>query len=194
VGFIDGTAIEIARPSGAQQRASYSGHKRKNCPKFQAISAPDSLVLHLFGPMEGRRHGMFLYNNPGIDQVLQTFLLISGRPYYLYGDVAYMLRPYLQVWFKGSTISPDEEAFHAPMSSVRVRVEWAFRDVKQYFTHQDVPRKLRLREAPAGLWYISSVMLWSFRVCLYRSRAAQYFQYNSIDIYEYLKHIRADSS
>jgi hypothetical protein len=41
VGFIDGTAIAISRPSGARQRATYSGHKRKNCLKFQAISAPD---------------------------------------------------------------------------------------------------------------------------------------------------------
>jgi DDE superfamily endonuclease len=56
VGFIDGTAIEIARPRGYGQRATYSGHKRRNCVKFQAISAPDGLILHLFGPIEGRRH------------------------------------------------------------------------------------------------------------------------------------------
>jgi DDE superfamily endonuclease len=51
VGFIDGTAIEIARPSGARQRAAYSGHTRRNCQKFQAVSAPDGLILHLFGPI-----------------------------------------------------------------------------------------------------------------------------------------------
>ena len=67
--------------------------------KFQAFSAPDGLVLHLFGPMEGRRHDMFLYRESEIYQVLQTFLLISERQYYLYGDVAYTLRPYLQVGF-----------------------------------------------------------------------------------------------
>jgi hypothetical protein len=192
VGFIDGTAIEIARPSGARQRATYSGHKRRNCLKFQAVSAPDGLILHLFGPMEGRRHDMFMYNTSGIDQVLQNSLLISGRQYYLYGDVAYTLRPYLQTGFRGSTISSDEMAFNASMSKVRVTVEWAFRDVKQYFTHVDLPRKLRLRETPAGLLYVSSVMLWNFRVCLYGSRSAHYFQCDSIDISEYLEHIRTD--
>jgi DDE superfamily endonuclease len=193
VGFIDGTAVAISRPSGTRQRATYSGHKRKNCLKFQAISAPDGLVLHLFGPMEGRRYDMFLYNASGIDQVLQTTLSISGRQYYIYGDVAYTLRPYLQVGFKGSTLSPDEVVFNLSMSKVRVAVEWAFRDVKQYFTHLDVPRKLRLRVTPVGLWYVCSVMLWNFRVCLYGSQAAQYFQCDPVDISEYLEHIRESS-
>jgi DDE superfamily endonuclease len=50
VGFIDGTPIDIKRPSGARQRATYSGQKRSNCLKFQAVSAPDGSILHLFGP------------------------------------------------------------------------------------------------------------------------------------------------
>jgi hypothetical protein len=51
VAFIDGTGIEIARPKGTNQRATYSDHKRHNCLKFEALSAPDRLVLHLFGPV-----------------------------------------------------------------------------------------------------------------------------------------------
>jgi DDE superfamily endonuclease len=190
VGFIGGTAIEIARPSGARQKATYSGHKRRNCLTFQAVSAPDGLILHLFGPMEGCRHDMFMYNTSGIDQVLQNSLLISGRQYYLYGDVAYKLLTYLQTGFRGSTISSDELAFNASMSKVRVTVEWAFMDVKQYFTHVELPRKLRLRETPAGLFYLSSDMLWNFRVCLYGSRSAHNFQWDSIAISEYLEHFR----
>jgi hypothetical protein len=132
---------------------------------------------------------MFLYNASGIDKVLQTSLSISGRQYYMYGDIAYTLRLYLQVGFKGSALSPDEVASNSALSKVRVTVEWAFRDVRQYFTHQDVPRKLQLRVTPAGLWYVCSVMLWIFRVCLYGSQAARYFQCDSLDISEYLEHI-----
>jgi nuclease HARBI1 len=191
-GFIDGAAIDITSPSGARQRATYSGHKRRNCLKFQAVSAPDGLILHLFGPIEGRRHDMFMYSTSRIDQILQNSLLISGRQYYLYGNVAYTLRPYLQMGFRGSTISSDEIAFNDSMSKVRVTVEWAFRDVKQFFIHVDLPIKLRLRETPAVLLYVSSLMLWNFIVCLYGSRLAHYFQYDSIDISEYLKLIRTD--
>jgi nuclease HARBI1 len=122
VAFIDGTGIEIARPRGTSQRATYSGHKRHNCLKFQAISAPDEFILHLFGPVEGRRHDMFLYKESGIDDNLRSPLVISKRQYYLYGDPDYILRPYLEVGFKGSSITPEEIAFNASVSKVRVTV------------------------------------------------------------------------
>jgi hypothetical protein len=52
VGFIDGIAIEIARPRGYGQCATYSGRKRRNCVKFQAISALDASILHLFARLK----------------------------------------------------------------------------------------------------------------------------------------------
>jgi hypothetical protein len=52
VGFIDGTAIEIARPGGLRHRESYSGHKRRNCVKFQAASAPDGLIYICMDPLK----------------------------------------------------------------------------------------------------------------------------------------------
>jgi hypothetical protein len=114
--FIDGTGIEIARPRGTSQRATYSGHKIHNCLKFQAISAPDGMALHLFGPVEGRRHDMFLYKESGQDDNLRSTLVISNRQFYLYKDPAYFLRPYLQVGLKGSSTTPEEIAFNASMS------------------------------------------------------------------------------
>jgi hypothetical protein len=116
-----------------------------------------------------------MYNTSGIDQVLQNSLLISGRQYYLYGEVAYTLRPYLQAGFRGSTISSDEMAFNASMWKFHVTVEWDFRDVKQYFIHVDLRRKIRSRETPAGLLYVSSATLCNFRGFLYGSRSAHYF-------------------
>jgi hypothetical protein len=78
------------------------------------------------------------------------------------------------------------------MSKVRVTVELTFRDVTQCFTHVDVPRKLRLRVTPAGLWYMCAVMLWNFRVCLHGSQAAQYFECDLIKISEYLAHVQGE--
>jgi len=49
-GFIDGTAIFIARPGGGLQQACYSGHERKHAVKFQSVLTPDGLTFHLFGP------------------------------------------------------------------------------------------------------------------------------------------------
>jgi hypothetical protein len=184
VGFIDGTAIEITRPRGLGQRATYSGHKRRNCLKFQAISAPDGLILHLFGPVEGRRHDMSLYRESLMDDILQNSMVIQGVQYCLYCDPAYCLRPCLQIGHQGSNMSPEQLQFNASMSKVRIGLEWAFRDV---FTHIDVARKLKLGGTPVGLWYICSAVLWNFRVCLYGSQTAESFDCNPPSIEEYLE-------
>ena len=71
VGFIDGTVIGIARPQASEmQRVVYSGHKRKNALKFQALITPDGLIYHASGPLEGRRHDWTMYVPSGIDEQL----------------------------------------------------------------------------------------------------------------------------
>jgi hypothetical protein len=98
---------------------------------------------------------------------------INGMQYCLYGDPAYVLRPYIQVGYKGSNFNADQILFHASMSKVRIVVEWAFRDVKIYLTHFDIPRKLRMGINLGGLWYICSIILWNFRACLCGSKTAK---------------------
>eukprot|EP00171_Calliarthron_tuberculosum_P002573 IDg2573t1 len=87
VGFIDGTVIGIARPKGFEvQRVAYNGHKRKHALKYQAISTPDGLILHVHGPTEGRRHDWTLYTRSGLDESLPALLDIGGVQYCIFGD------------------------------------------------------------------------------------------------------------
>lgn len=78
VGFIDGTAIFVARPGGGLQRACNSGHKRRHALKFQGVLTPDGLFVHLFGPLEGRRHDMTMYYRSGLDELLPDALVVDG--------------------------------------------------------------------------------------------------------------------
>lgn len=48
-GFIDGTHRAICRPSTMDQKFFYSGYKKVHSVKFQAIMAPDGLIIHLAG-------------------------------------------------------------------------------------------------------------------------------------------------
>jgi hypothetical protein len=175
IGFIDGTTLTIARPSGLRQRATYSGHKRRNCLKFQAVAAPDGLLLSLHGPMEGRRHDMTMYTESGIDAMLASSLFIQNQQYYLYGDSAYALRPYLQLAFRGAEVSPEQHEFNVSMNTARTAVEWMFKDIKQYFTHVAFARKMQLRTNVPGKWYHVAAILWNFRVCIYGSPTSTYF-------------------
>jgi hypothetical protein len=139
--------------------------------------------------MEGRRHDMTLYRASQIDGVLQHSLLINEIQYYLYGDAAYCLRPYLQTGYHGSTLNMEQIQFNMSMSRLRIAVEWAFRDIKTYFTHIDLPRKLKLGITPVGLWYICSAVLWNFRVSFYGSQAAQYFDCHPLSIEDFLSYM-----
>jgi nuclease HARBI1 len=186
IGFIDGTLIEIARPPGLMQRATYSGHKRRPGLKWQAVTTPDGIVFHCFGPFEGRRHDMHLYAQSGIDDVLSQELQIDGVQHYLYGDSGYALRPYLITPFEGAVLTVDESLFNKRMSKVRVSVEWAFKDIKKYFAHVAVPRKMVLSRTPVGSWYLASCLLWNFRCCLEGSPTSTYFDCTAPTLTQYL--------
>lgn len=175
IGLIDGTNLRIQRPSGLKQRATFNGHKRFNCLKFQAVVAPDGLILHLSGPIEGRRHDLTMYRESNLQSILENSLNISGNQYYIYGDSAYVLRPYMIVGYKEANPTPEQHQFNLNMSAVRVFVEHAFKDVKQYFSHIDYSRKGKISVTPFALWYYVAAILWNFRVCLYGCPTATHF-------------------
>jgi len=155
VGFIDGTAIHVARPGGGLQRACYSGHKTQHVLKFQSVTTPDGLVFHMYGPHEGRCHDMVLYYESGLDDDLRQTHLIDGARHCLYGDSAYVLRAWMQT---GHENAPDrivaEWAFDLSMSRARETVEWGYQDIKQYFTTLDFQRKLKIPETAVGKQYL----------------------------------------
>ena len=158
VGFIDGTAIRISRPTRGQQ-SCYSGHKRCHALKHQSIVGPDGLFLHFWGPLEGRRHDMTLYRRSGMDQLLEQFLLIHGQQHYLYGDPAHVLRPWLQKGFAGAALDAGEASFNREMNRARESVEWGFKDIKQLFSSNDHSRQMRALKSPIGLMMVVSSAL-----------------------------------
>ena len=70
VGFIDGAAIRISRPTRGRQ-SCYSGYKRCHALNFQSIVDPAGLFLHFWDPFEGYGHGMTLYSCSGMGQLLE---------------------------------------------------------------------------------------------------------------------------
>ena len=81
VGFMDCTKIKMTRPGGhgSIQRSCYSGHKRMHCLIYQTITTPDGLIFSLYGPEVGRRYDVTLLRESGIEEGLQSCLLINGR-------------------------------------------------------------------------------------------------------------------
>jgi nuclease HARBI1 len=126
-------------------------------------------------PFEGRRHDMHLYTESGLDAVLGQALMIGGKQHYIFGDSGYAIRPHLITPFEGSNITPQRALFNRRMSRVRVSVERAFRDIKRYFSHITLPRKMVLSRTPAGAWYLAGCLLWNFRCCLDGAPTSKFF-------------------
>jgi DDE superfamily endonuclease len=185
VGFLDGSLVQIAKSRGPSQRAKNIGHKEFNGLKYQAITGPDGITLNLFGPWEGRRHDMTLFRESNIEHALSGGLTIGADQYHLYADSGYDVRPYILVPFLLQTSDPDEFLFNKRIAKVRVTAEWAFKDVKTYFSHQAFPRKVVLSRVPIGKWYICTALLWNFRVALYGSPTAEYFDIEAPTLEEY---------
>jgi hypothetical protein len=79
-----------------------------------------------------------------------------------------------------------ELTFNRRMAKVRVTVEWAFKDVQKYFSHQAFSQKMVLSRVPIGKWYICTALLWNFRVTLYGSPTAAYFDVEPPTLQEYI--------
>jgi len=142
--------------------------------------------MHACGPIEGRRHDWTLHIRSGLDETLPALLDVSGTRYCIYGDSGYNRRWYLEVPFKGTTLTPAQTAFNKAMSSIRISVEWIFKEVKMHFTVVDFKRKMKILESPIGLLFLCCMFLSNCRNCVYHNQISQYFECAPPTLEEYL--------
>jgi DDE superfamily endonuclease len=161
VDFIDGTAIEIARPGGLRQRASYSGHKRRNCVNFQAVSAPDGLILPLYGPIEGRRHDMTLYRESKIDSIIQSSMNVLGVEYCLYGALRIVFGLTFKLVSRGPISQETRSNSIHTCPKFELQLSGLF-EISKCISHVlTCLENLKMGVTTAGLWYVCSAVWYS---------------------------------
>ncbi|ETP37297.1 hypothetical protein F442_14888 [Phytophthora nicotianae P10297] len=136
-GFIDGTVRPVCRPSLGQE-ALYNGHKRVHAFKFQTVVAPDGIICHLFGPVDGRRHDIYMLRQSGLPEMLEDNSEFHGK--LVYGDPAYGCTDVFCCPYKGCSINPHQHAVNKGISSKRVSVEWSYGQITRYFSYLDFTR------------------------------------------------------
>ncbi|TDL14164.1 hypothetical protein BD410DRAFT_700488, partial [Rickenella mellea] len=88
-GFVDGTLRKTARPV-KNQRIVYNGWKRIHAIKFHSLITPDGLHVHVYGPVEGRRHDETLYRQSGLSELLDKYSWgPDGESLAIFGDSGY---------------------------------------------------------------------------------------------------------
>ncbi|KIJ23155.1 hypothetical protein M422DRAFT_196275 [Sphaerobolus stellatus SS14] len=174
-GLIDGTLQKNAHPV-RNQRLVYNGWKRIHCLKYHAVITPDGLVIHVFGPVDGRRHDETVYKESGLSDLLDKhFWTPEGQSLYIYGDPAYSVSAHVMAPFKGPSITPEEQHWNTAMSKIREPIEWLFKEVSQKFTFLDFSRNQKILLTPCGLYYLVSLLLCNAHTILHYPEIPQYF-------------------
>ena len=164
-GWPDCTKFFICRPSQYQQVA-YNGHDRAHCLKFQAIVIPNGIIAHLYGPVEGRRHDMQLWDVSSIAEKLAEHAVvpnphIPGRSesFQIYGDATYGLSPHILSPFCGSGVrTADELAWNNLMGKDRVSVENVFAVILNFWPFLQAYWKMKVFGSPVGRYYRVGVL------------------------------------
>ena len=165
----------------------YNGHKRKHALKYQAVTPPDGMILHAYGPVEGRRHDWFMFPCSGLESNFGSILHIREKQYVLFGDSGYNWRHFMEFTFQGSNLNVNQSAFNFSMSKVRVTVEWIFKEVKLYFPVCDTKRKMKLGESPVGLLYLGTMLMCNLHNSCYPNQISRYFGVTPPSLQEYVE-------
>ena len=105
-------------------------------------------------------------------------LHVNERQFYIFGDAAYMLRPWIQVAFPSVGASEAHALYNTLMSAVHVSVDWTYKDLKQLWLFADFTRALKVRQAPIALIYKAAALLQNFMACMEgRGQVNEYFDF-----------------
>ncbi|XP_021953483.1 uncharacterized protein LOC110850356 isoform X1 [Folsomia candida] len=189
VGFIDGTARPICRPS-INQRQVYSGYYKTHTLKYQSIMLPNGIIGRLDGPFNGRRHDSAILGLSGlIEELERKFVQNDGSWYTLYGDPGYANQKFIKIGYKNNSRNPltiQQKNFNRDMSALRVHVEYGFGKVIQLFVFLDYKKNQKLLLQCLRKQYDVAVILSNCHTCLRGSQVTKYFGCAPPELEEYL--------
>lgn len=155
-GFIDGTVRPICRP-GKGQESVYNGHKRVHAFKFQTVVAPDGIICHVYGPVDGRRHDIYMLRESGLMALLEDNPAFHNK--LIFGDPAYGCTNVFCSPFKGCRVNAPQHAVNTAMSKVRISVEWSYGEITRYFSYLDFKRQQQVGMTPVATLYKIGILL-----------------------------------
>lgn len=185
IGFIDGTMRAICRPKYFQNEF-YNGHKRICCLKFQNITCPDGIIIHMSGPYRGTRHDAGMLYESDLINILENRLTFLDTQYCIYGDLAYPLIPVLLKPYFGAQITQEQNLFNQNMSKLRIAVEWSFGKICKEFAFVDFKKNQKIYLQPVGKYYAIATLLTNCHTCFYGSQVSSFFNLNPPEIENYL--------
>lgn len=125
-------------------------------------------MFSAYGPVEGRRHYRTFLSFSGLENVLAAYMNLKGFQFHICGDIAHIMRHYLQRAFHEAGARAAQGKFNSIMGASRVPVEYNCKYLKQQCSRNDYARFLKVSLAPVALIQVASVLLQNRRTCLLR--------------------------
>ena len=189
-GFIDGTLRPTVRPSHNQD-IMFNGHHWMHGYVYQALVAPNGLIIDLTPPAPGRRHDGFLLRKSRLLSRFQAACLAVGYTvgeFIMYADAGYHASPNLRAAYirpAGGLLTAAQTSLNFVMSSVRVSVEWGFGRVVALWGHFKLTEKQIVGKTPVGKLYAVAVILTNAHCCFYGNQCSEKFRLLPPDIEDY---------
>ena len=79
------------------------------------------------------------------------------------------------------------------MSSVRVSVEWLFRDIVNYFKFIDFKKNLKIGISCVGKMYFVCALCHNALTCLYGNKTLEFFGLNPPSVQDYFRQLNVNS-
>lgn len=172
--FLDGTHVRVCRP-GEDQEELYTGQKKCHTIKFQAVTTPDGIIVHLGGPFSGRRHdARILTMSKLLSFLAEHSVGLNGRLLVIYGDEGYSRRAPVLAPFHGGE-DPAEVAANEAMRRPHLCVEWAFAFISNNWSFSNERQKLRTRLMRVGMYYPVQALLANLQLCYDKNSSTRSF-------------------
>jgi len=189
----DGTRRRFCRPSGPYniQNAVYNGAHKIHCLQFQASTAPDGMIVNLFGPVIGKMHDSNTHRRSCLNIMLrncQAGRLLQGTSL---EDKAYDRKSHCTPMLKatrGHPLTDYDKQCNAVDSTVRVPVaEWGFGDIVAQCPMIDKPKGLKIHVMAIAKYYYVAAILKNAMTCLRANNCATHFQCEAPRLNEYFR-------
>lgn len=182
VAFVDGTIIKMCKPT-TDEDVFYTMYKKSHGIKFQAVVAPDGMVVALSEADRASVHDNDQLSTWGFREWMHR----HGAGFYILGDPAYALDDKFLVPFRDNgNLTRDMKYFNIDLSSCRVSVEHYFGRLGNLFSYLTYERNLKVKKQPLSLIVLVAFLLTNCHGCLYGNQTAKSYKLNTPHLEDYL--------
>jgi nuclease HARBI1 len=190
--FLDGTGLEITRPSNGAQNPFYNGYLHGHYLIFQGISFSDGLVV-IEGAFPGYQPDTMVWRDSEMRRELDRIMNEregQGRTRFkLYADKIYrnsmLVTAAYNLRNNPNGLSQWQIELNNLMSDIRVAIEWSFGKIIERNKFVSFGKSMKIQNSPVSKYYHIAILLANAHTCIYGCQHTKYFNIQPPSLEDY---------